>query len=205
MAAIRFQPLHSCVIVSMLESIGRCGMKGIVILGAVLFVMHPGVAHAQTGHPIRVQIVYDAADASSKAVGPLLAQKFAANSKLFTVVKDQDDKDLSVVTDCYRESPNDPYSCFYAASKILGSIQFLLGGAVVVKKSPEDAASAILASIAQDIVERWSSTDRRMLISELETCLLLTESSCAVPTPLVSELKAKSINMSQYLRSGGLK
>jgi hypothetical protein len=44
-----------------------------------------------------------------------------------------------------------------------------------------------------------------MLIGELETCLALTESSCAVPEPLVPELKAKSINLSQYARSRGLK
>ncbi len=44
-----------------------------------------------------------------------------------------------------------------------------------------------------------------MLIDELETCLALTESSCAVPNPLQAELKTKSINLSQYMRNSILK
>lgn len=100
----------------------------------------------------------------------------------------------------------EPYSCFYTASKWHGVInQAFLGGAVVVKKSAEEAADALFVSILQDVAERWNATDRRMLIGELEGCLALTESSCAVPEPLRLELKVKSINLSQYLRIGGLK
>lgn len=180
-------------------------MRVVLVLGAVLFLMHPGVARGQAGHPLKVLVVYDNTDASSSAVVPLLTAKFASNPKLFSVANDQGDKDMSVVADCYRETPSDPYSCFYVTHKFLGSIEGLVGAGIVVKKSAEEAASDLFTSILQDVVERWNSTDRKMLISELETCLLLTESSCAVPTPLVSELKVKSINMSQYLRSGGLK
>ena len=85
------------------------------------------------------------------------------------------------------------------------SNQALLGGAVVVKRSAEEAATKLFTSMLQDVLERWNSTDRQMLIAELETCLALTESSCAVPDPLVAELKTKSINLSQYLRKGSLK
>ena len=112
---------------------------------------------------------------------------------------------MSVVADCYKEPTSEPYSCFYASSKLHGITQSFLGGAIVVKKTAEEAATALFASILQDVVERWNSTDRRMLIGELETCLALTETSCAVPTPLIPELKVKSINLSQYMRSGGLK
>jgi hypothetical protein len=55
------------------------------------------------------------------------------------------------------------------------------------------------------VVQRWNSPDRRMLISELEACLALTESSCAVPESLIPELKVKSINQSQYDHTGGLR
>ena len=44
-----------------------------------------------------------------------------------------------------------------------------------------------------------------MLIGELEACLALAESRCAVPELLVPELKAKSVNLGEYVRRGGLK
>jgi hypothetical protein len=177
-------------------------MKNILILAAVL--SFTGSASAQALKQLRVKVIYDTGDANSAAVGPLLVQQIAAQPKFFTVVNG-DDKDLAIVADCYRASSNDSYSCFYAAIKWLGSTQALLGAAVSVQKSAAEAATSLFTGILQDVVERWNSTDRRMLINELETCLALTESSCAVPDPLVSELKTKSINLSQYMRKGGLK
>src|ERR1700736_974084 len=158
---------------------------------------------AQTA-PIKIRVVYDTTDASSSAVAPILIQKIAAQPKFFTVVNG-DDKDMSVIADCYKETVSDPYSCFYTSSKLHAFTESFLGGAIVVKKTAEEAATALFASILQDVVERWNKTDRRMLIGELETCLSLTETSCAVPVPLIPELKVKSINLSQYMRSGGLK
>jgi hypothetical protein len=166
-------------------------------------VVFGATASAQTS-PIKIRVVYDSTDASSSSVARLLIQKIAAQPKFFTVVSG-DEKDMSVIADCYKETSNDPYSCFYITSKLHMASQAFLGGAIVVKKTAEEAATALFASIFRDVVERWNSTERRMLIGELETCLALTESSCAVPKPLVAELKAKSINLSQYARSGGMK
>jgi hypothetical protein len=177
-------------------------MKNIFVFVTFLFVA--ASASAQTGKPLTVKVVYDTTDASSSAVGALLIQKIAAQPKFFAVVSG-DAKDMSVIANCYRATADDPNSCFYVASKFLGSSEALLGGAVVVQKSAEEAATAIFASLLQDVAERWNSTNRRMLIAELETCLALTESSCAVPDPLQAELKTKSINLSQYMRKGGLK
>ena len=176
-------------------------MKNIFLLAVVFLLV--STASAQTA-PIKIRVVYHITDASSSAVAPLLIQKIAAQPQFFTVVNG-DERNLSIIADCYRGSPNDPYSCYYVASKWLGSTQAFLGGAVVVKKSAEDVAKALFASVLLDVSERWNSTDRRMLIAELETCLELTESSCAVPTSLIPELKVKTINLSQYMRSGGLK
>ena len=167
---------------------------------AILFVV---TASAQTA-PVKIKIVYDATDATSSAVVPILVKKIAALPKLFTLAK-EDDRNLSVIADCYRETPTESYSCFYVATKQNSVSEAFLGGAIVVKKTPEEAATAMLSSIAQDITERWNKTDRQMLIGELEACLALTESGCAVPDPLVPELKVKSINLSQYMRKGGLK
>jgi hypothetical protein len=46
---------------------------------------------------------------------------------------------------------------------------------------------------------------RANAIENFEASLLLTQSSCKVPNPLVAELKVKIINLSQYLEHGGLK
>jgi hypothetical protein len=177
-------------------------MKQIILFLSLLF--FATTAATQTGKQIKVKVIYDATDASSNAVGPLLVQQISSQPKFFKVVN-EDDKDLTIVTDCYRTTSGDPYSCFYVATEWLGSTESLLGAAVMVQKSPEEAATSLFASILKDVAERWNSTNRKMLIGELETCLLLTESSCAVPEPLVSELKTKSINLSQYMRRGGLK
>jgi hypothetical protein len=163
-----------------------------------------GIASAQTGKALKVRIVYDKADPSSASVGPLLVEKIAGQPKLFTLATG-DDKDLAIVTDCYRATPSDPYSCFYVATKWIETNQALLGAAIIVQKSADDEATALFTAILLDVAERWNDTNRRMLITELETCLALTESSCAVPEPLVAELKVKSINLSQYARKGGLK
>jgi len=175
-----------------------------IILGFAALLFFSTSTLAQSGKPVRVRVVFDNADPNSSAVAPMLVRLFAAQPKLFTVA-DGDDKDLAIVSDCYRETPNDPYSCFYVATKWIGSTQALLGAAVIVQKLAEQAANSLFADILQDVMERWNSTDRQMLINELETCLMLTESSCAVPDPLVAELKTKSINLSQYVRKGGLK
>jgi len=154
-------------------------MKNIFVFAAVLLFV--ATASAQTV-PVKIRVVYDTTDASSAAVVPLLTQKIAGQSKFFVLAK-EDEKNMSVIADCYRETSNDPYSCFYTASKLHATTQSFLGGAIVVKKTAEEAATALFASIIQDVVERWNSTERRMLIGELEVCLALTESGCAVPEP----------------------
>jgi hypothetical protein len=178
-------------------------MKNILVL-AVILVFAASAAAQTSPVPIKLTVTYDTTDASSSAVVPLLIKQIAAQPKFFALVK-AEDKDMFVIADCYRETPNDPYSCFYTAIKIQGPVQSFLGGAIVVKKTAEEAATALFASIVQDVAERWNSTQHRILVSELEACLLLTESSCAVPEPLVAELKVKTINLSQYMRKGALK
>jgi hypothetical protein len=175
-------------------------VKNIFAFAAILLFVT--TASAQTA-PIKVRILYDTTYATSSAVAPLLVRKIAAQPTLFTVVNGND-RNLSIMVDCHVESVNNSYSCFYAANKWLGSSQAFLGGAGIVTSSPEDAATALFASILV-VLDRWNSTDRRMLISELENCLALTESSCTVPESLITELKVKSINLSQYDRIGGLK
>jgi opacity protein-like surface antigen len=175
-------------------------VKNILVFTAVLLFVTTASAQAA---PIKVRVLYDATYATSSTVAPLLIRKFAAQPTLFTVVN-SNERNLSIIVDCPVQSVNNSYSCFYAANKWMGSSQAFLGGAGIVTSSAEDAANALFTSIML-VLERWNSTDRRMLISELESCLTLTKSSCAVPESLMPELKVKSINLGQYHRIGGLK
>lgn len=80
-----------------------------------------------------------------------------------------------------------------------------MGGGIYGAATSGEVADNFLASVAQDIVERWNSMVRANAIEHLEACLMLTQSSCKVPDPLEPELKTKIINLSQYLQKGGLK
>lgn len=80
-----------------------------------------------------------------------------------------------------------------------------MGGGIVSGATSDEVADNFLASIAQDVSERWTDMIRANLIESLEACLFLTQSSCKVPDSLVPELKTKIINLSQYLQKGGLK
>ena len=174
-------------------------MKNILAFAVVLLFVT--TASAQNA-PIKVRILYDTTDPTSSAVAPLLIRKFAAQPTLFAVVKG-DERNLSIIADCYIESVNNSYSCYYAANKWMNSSEAFLGGAGVVTTSAEDAAAALFASILL-VVERWNSADRRMIIAALENCLALTQSSCTVPKSLITELKVQSISPAEYDRIGPL-
>ena len=52
-------------------------------------------------------------------------------------------------------------------------------------------ADNMLASMAQDVAERWNSTMRSNAIKIMESCLSPTKSSCSVPVLLTPELRRK--------------
>ena len=72
-------------------------------------------------------------------------------------------------------------------------------------KTANEIADGFLASVAQDIVEGLSHATRTNAVENLEACLFLSQSSCAVSEVLAPELKVRTINLSQYLQKGGLK
>ena len=80
-----------------------------------------------------------------------------------------------------------------------------MGGGVNAAKTANEIADGFLASVAQDIVEGLSHATRTNAVENLEACLFLTQSSCAVSGVLAPELKVRTINLSQYLQKGGLK
>jgi len=81
-----------------------------------------------------------------------------------------------------RDKPSDGYVCFYKTHYAGGVVKTFLGGGVYAANSADQVADNLLASLAQDIAERWNSTMRSKAIEMLESCLTLTQSNCAVPS-----------------------
>jgi len=74
-----------------------------------------------------------------------------------------------------------------------------LGGGMWVGTSADAVSDNFLASIAQDIVERFDSTSKDNLREALQACLLMTDSKCNVPDPLQKEFGATQLTLGQYL------
>src|SRR5260370_8962928 len=104
-----------------------------------------------------------------------------------------------------RQANTDAFVCFYTVHYSGTSNKTLMAGGVNTAKTANIIADGFLASLAQDIAEGMSHAVRTNALENLESCLFLTQSSCAVPEALIPELKAKTLNLSQYLQKGGLK
>ena len=146
-----------------------------VLVAAVLRFHGVGLAE----EPIKISTISDASEPASVEMMKLFRQKIAEHAALFKLVGN-DDVSLGLVfqADCMpRQS----------------------------KEAPYVIADGFWSSLAQDIVENLDHTRRGNAVESLEACLFLTQSSCAVPEVLAPELKAKTINLSQYLKKPGLR
>jgi hypothetical protein len=179
---------------------GGAKMKKIMAVALLTAGLAP-VAPAQS-LKIKVYIVTDETVLSSHEVVEATRQKMSM-FKTFRFVETEA-PDLILNVDCIPRTLSEPYSCMYVALYGGPSFKTLLGAGVHTDKSADTVAVALVSSIAQDVNERWDRTLRTHQVELLEACLFLTQSSCNVPEGLISELKAKSLNLSQYLKKGGL-
>jgi hypothetical protein len=133
--------------------------------------------------------------------------KLASHPKQFALVDTHDPNlRLLITADCIPQTKKtDAFACFYTSTYAGGSTKTFMGGGIYAGGTADEVGNNLLASIAQDIVERWDGMVRANAIENLEACMMLTQSSCKVPDPLVPELKLKIVNLSQYLQNGGLK
>jgi hypothetical protein len=155
---------------------------------------------------IKVSTITDDSTDSSKAVMADLRSKFASHPKQFTLVNNSDlGSGLLVTADCMPRKPKEAFTCFYTSHYAGMAGKTFMGGGIYVGATSDEVSDNFLASIAQDIVERWNNMVRANAIESLEACLFLTQSSCKVPDSLEPDLKTKIINLSQYLQKGGLK
>lgn len=163
-------------------------------------------ASASARSQIKVSVITDDSTESSKAVMTELRSKLASHPKQFVLVTNNDpNSGLIIMEECMPRKPNEDFSCFYTSHYMGLAGKTFMGGGMYITSTSGDMADDLLAAIAEDIVERWNGTVRDNAVESLQACLFLTQSSCKVPDQLESELKSKTINLSQYLQRGGLK
>lgn len=174
------------------------------LLFAIVVILASLPAYAKG--PISISTITNAADPSSVDVMKTFRQKIGSHETLFKLV---DNSDASVgllfTEDCMSRQVTEPYVCFYTTHYVGGTTKTFMGGGIYVGKTAGDVADNFVSAVAQDIVERWEEITRTNAIETLESCLFLTQSSCAVPDKLEVELKVKILNLSQYMQKGGLK
>jgi len=158
-------------------------MKRILAVAALAAVF-ASVAPAQSALKIKVYIVPDEKNPTSREVQEILRQRMSM-IKTFRFVETES-PDLILNVDCIPRSLSEPYNCMYVALYAGPSFKTLLGAGLHTDKSVVAVAVAFVSSIAQDINDRWDHTLRTHQVEILEACLFLTQSSCNVPEGLVS-------------------
>jgi hypothetical protein len=121
------------------------------------------------------------------------------DTKPFEAVTDKDPSKVVVLISCMSRKPTEPFVCMYVSNYNGATFKTFLGGGLFFATSADGVASNFLSSIAQDIVERFDSTNTENLREALQSCLLMTDSKCNVPDPLQKEFNAKQLTLGQYL------
>lgn len=127
-----------------------------------------------------------------------LSKKMNA-SKPFAAVSKDDQSKVVVLISCMEHKPGLPYACMYVLHLNGPTFKTFMGGGLQFGNTADDEADSFLASIAQDIVERFDDTNRQNLREALEACLLMTDSKCNVPGPLQKEFGATQFTLGQYI------
>jgi len=114
------------------------------------------------GQPIEISTVTNTANQSSTEMIEAFREKIGSHPSLFSLVSNLDESTgLVFDADCMtRDKLSDAYVCFYTSYYAGGVIRTPLGSGMYASKSADDVANNLLASMAQDVAERWNSTIR---------------------------------------------
>lgn len=121
------------------------------------------------------------------------------DSKPFEPVTREEPSKVVVLISCMSRKSTEPFVCMYVSHFNGAAFKTFLGGGLNFGPRAENVADDFLASIAQDIVERFDDTSKTNLRQTLEGCLLLTDTKCNVPDPLQKEFASKQLTLGQYL------
>jgi len=117
------------------------------------------------------------------------------------VTKDDVSKVIITIDCMAREKQSMAFVCMHVLHFNGASLKTFMGGGLYVAATADDVANNFLASIAQDIVDRFDSINKDNLRSTLESCLMLTDTKCNVPGPLQKEFGQKQMTLGQYMIS----
>jgi hypothetical protein len=169
-------------------------------------------AHAQASsskdQPIKILTTTNYANPSSFEVRDAFRKKVASHPKLLTMedMITSTEPNLMFMLNCLdRNSTYDGYTCSYTTHQKDGPTETFIGSGVYTAKSADGVADQMFSTVAEGVVAEWHFFTRANALNALNTCLVLTQSRCAVPDILVPELHARVLNFSQYLQKGGLK
>jgi hypothetical protein len=164
-----------------------------IFLAVVFFALPANPQDKSDKFAVFVTGLNDAAPVAQSLIKKLNA------SKPFEVVGKDDTAKVVVLVSWYSRKQTDPFLCMYVAHFNGPTFKTFLGGGMWVGTSVDAVSDNFLASIAQDIVERFDSTSKENLREALQACLLMTDSKCNVPDPLQKEFDAKQLTPGQYL------
>jgi len=135
-------------------------------------------------------------------IAKALKKKMSASRPFAVATKDDVSKAVVLISCMDHDKQGLPYACMYVLSLNGAAFKTFMGGGLYLAMTPEDMANNFLKSIAQDIVERFESTNKENLRDSLKSCLFLTDTKCNVPTPLQAELGEKQLTLGQYMMKG---
>jgi hypothetical protein len=167
-----------------------------VLTSFAFLIVAPVVPQQQHSDDFLVYVVgMDAAAPIVKA----LKKKMSASRPFAVATKDDVSKAVVLISCMDHDKEGLPYACMYVLSLNGAAFKTFMGGGLYLAMTPEDMANNFLKSIAQDIVERFESTNKENLRDSLKSCLFLTDTKCNVPTPLQEEIGEKQLTLGQYM------
>lgn len=114
-------------------------------------------------------------------------------SKPFEAVTKNDTSKVVVLISGMSRQRTDPFACMYVSHYNGATFKTFLGGGLFFSTNADAVANNFLASIAQDILERFETSNTDNLRQALESCLLMTDSKCNVLDPLQKEFGTKQL------------
>jgi len=168
----------------------------VILISFVFLFVFPAIPQQQHDDDFLVYIV---GMGSAEPVVKVLKKKFSISKPFAVATKDDVSKVVVLVSCMDHDKEGMPYACMYVLSLNGAAFKTFMGGGMYLAMTPDGVADNFLKSIAQDIVERFESTNKENLRDSLKSCLFLTDTKCNVPKPLQEEYGDKQLTLGQFV------
>jgi hypothetical protein len=135
-------------------------------------------ASAQSAHSNRHGLTTElptVLQGSAEPITKALKKKLSVSRPFAVATKDDVSKAVVLISCMDHDKQGLPYACMYVLSLNGAAFKTFMGGGLYLAMTPDDMATNFLKSIAQDIVERFESTNKENLRDSLKSCLFLTD------------------------------